>query len=217
MIQDIVLSTAITLNVLTNSALVSPFVVQPIPLAQQEISLDKRYGTSFVNDVFKDNILLNLSYLRGEIKSKEDINWDEVKQPFTYQFKLNPDEVFAFHDGLLPEYKDRVKITTNAHFNALEGFKSDGYLYGDGVCHLASLINWAARDAKLDVKSPTNHDFANIPEIPRQYGVSIYAQAGKDIGVSKQNLYITNNKDYPVVFKFSYQDNNLKVSIFKDN
>lgn len=188
---------------------------QVIPLADRQISLQKRYNNSFVNDVFKDNILLTLSYLSGKTNKSTTVNWTEVTKPFTYQLTLNPDEVFAFHDDVLPQYEGKVKYSTNAHFNYQEGFKSDGYLMGDGVCHLASLINWVAQDADLEVVSPTNHDFAVIPEIPKEYGTSIYNSIGQESVNALQNLYVKNNKSVPVTFVFNYDNENLRLSVIE--
>jgi len=108
-----------------------------------------------------------------------------------------------------------LAATTNAHFNHQEGFKSDGYLMGNGVCHLASLIYWAAKEAGLEAYAPTNHDFALIPEISKEYGVSIYSTPGKSLTSEKQNLYITNNYDHPVIFEFVYNGKNIRLSIYK--
>ncbi|MBI4038346.1 VanW family protein [Candidatus Daviesbacteria bacterium] len=182
-------------------------------LAYQEMSLDNRYADKFVNEVFKKNILLNLAYLNGQVTGAKDINWDQISKPFKYEFKLAPNSTFAFHDSVADKYKDSLVKTTNAHFNAAEGFRTDGYLFGDGVCHLASLLYWVAKGANLETKAPTNHDFANIPDIPREYGVSIYSNPYSKTSNAQQNLYITNNKNKPVAFKFEYQDNKIKVSI----
>lgn len=196
--------------------------VSPVPapnyvIASHEISLENRYPVKSVSDVFKDNILLNLAYMRGTVQDKKNINWDEVKKPFHYEFKLDPQKTFAFHDDVLPEYKDSLVKTTQAHFNAADGFKTDGYLFGDGVCHLASLIYWVAKEAGLDAKAPTNHDFMAIPEIDKQYGVSIYSNPFSKDSNAQQNLYITNNTDKAVIFYFDYADDKLRVSIFKSN
>ena len=191
--------------------------VQGIPLSSHEISLEKRYEIMSVSDVFKENILLNLAYMRGVVTSVHSINWDEVKKPFHYEFKLEPDKTFAFHDDVLDEYKGKVVKTTEAHFNSQEGFKTDGYLFGDGVCHLASLIYWVAKDANLDVKAPTNHDFMAIPEIDKQYGVSIYSNPISKGSNAQQNLYITNNKAKPVAFEFDYNQDKLRVSVVEEN
>lgn len=184
-------------------------------LAKREISLEKRYSNAFVNDVFKDNILLTMAYLRNKDLTAKDINWDEVRKPFHYELVLQPTEAFAFHGDALKEYKDAVIQTTNANFNAQDGFKSDGYLFGDGVCHLASLINWVGQDANLDVKSPTNHDFATIPEIPRKYGTSIYFNPGSSGANAVQNLYVRNNRSNPIVLVFDYENNTLKLTILE--
>lgn len=178
-------------------------------LAEYEMSLENRYENGFVNGVFKYNILLTLAYMRGD--SVHPIS------SFTYEFKLEPDKTFAFHEDVDAKYKDSLTKTTNAHFNSQEGFKTDGYLYGDGVCHLASLIYRVAKEAGLEAEAPTNHDFMAIPDIPREYGVSIYSNPYSKGSNSRQNLYITNNKEKPISFKFEYQDNKVKVSVIELN
>ncbi|MCL5784359.1 MAG: VanW family protein [Patescibacteria group bacterium] len=186
-------------------------------VAQKEMPLNDRYSNGFVNDVFRDNILLNLAYLSGRVTNASDIKWDEITKPFTFEFKLEPNKTFAFHSDVEDQYKASLVKTTNAHFNAQEGFKTDGYLFGDGVCHLASLINWTAKEAGLSVEAPTSHDFANIPDVPKEYGVSIYSNPGSTGSNALQNLYITNNKSKPVAFRFQYQNDKLKVSVVELN
>ncbi|MBF8249585.1 MAG: hypothetical protein HW400_186 [Candidatus Levybacteria bacterium] len=201
---------------------ISVFAMDKIPadkmnsLSAQSISLEQRYGDKFVNDVFKDNILLNLAYLSGKVTKKEDINWDEIDKPFEYEFTLMPDKTFAYHDDVLDQYKSSLVKTTNAHFNFDDGFKSDGYLMGDGVCHLASLMYWSAKTAGLETYAPTNHDFAVIPQINKEFGVSIYKTPGNYNGNAAQNLYITNNKKNPIVLKFEYNNSELKLSIYEE-
>ncbi len=186
---------------------------KPKVLASHEFSLENRYDNPSVNYVFKDNILLNLAYLKGQVQNKSQIDWNTVLQPSVYSFTLAPGQTFAYHDQVLDKYKASVVKTTNAHFNAQEGFISDGYLYGDGVCHFASLIGWAAKDANLEVVSPTNHDFMKINQIPKEQGVSIYATPGNITTSANQNLYITNNRNSPVQFNFTYDGQNLQVSV----
>ena len=182
-------------------------------MASHEMSLDNRYGNAYVNDVFKDNILLTLRYLEGSVSEADKISWEAIKKPFKYEFSLKPKEVFAFHDTTLPEYTGSIVKTTNAHFNYQDGFKSDGYLFGDGVCHLASLIYWVAKDAGLDAVSPVNHNFAEVPEVPKEYGVSISFRPNEIYRSALQNLYITNNKEMPISFVFEYDGENLKISV----
>lgn len=184
-------------------------------LAARSISLENRYADTWVNNVFKDNILLNMAYMRGEVKDRSTIDWNKVRQPFTYEMRLKPNEVFAYHEDVLPQYQGLVTKTTNSHFNWSDGYKSDGWLMGDGICHLASLINWVAQDAKLNVVFPTFHDFAVIPEIPREYGVSIYKYPGRYGSNSLQNLYIRNNLEKDIVFVFDYNGQDLKVSVLE--
>jgi hypothetical protein len=192
----------------------SSFVVgksaSEVVLASHEMSLEKRYYP-----VQKENILLNLAYMEGRVSSKQDINWNDIQKPQSYAFSLKPGETFAFHDDVLPEYTNVTK-TTNAHFNSSEGFKSAGYLVGDGVCHLASLMYWTSIDAGLKTEAPTNHNFMAIPEIDRQYGVSIYSNPYIK-GNGRQNLYITNTKENTVEFKFDYDGDILKVSVIEMN
>ncbi len=189
--------------------LISP--VAQKPLAQREFSLEKRYSNEFVNNVFRDNILLTLDYLTGKVSNAKQINWNQVDSPTEYKITLKPGETFAFHDDVLPQYKGKIAKTSNAHFNSQEGFKSDGYLVGDGVCHLASLLYWTAKDAGLLAVAPTRHDFAPVPEVPREYGVSIYATPGTQAHDQVQNLYITNNREHEIAFVFDYNGQDLKI------
>ena len=196
--------------------LISPKVGEKV-LASHEMSLNNRYDNEFVNRVFKDNILLNLAYMEGRLKVEEGVNWDEVKKGSRFEFRLKPNQTFAYHDDVLEKYKATLVKTTNAHFNAQEGFKTDGYLFGDGVCHLASLIYMAAKQANLDAEAPTNHDFMKIPDIPKQYGVSIYSNPYSKGSNTRQNLYITNNKEKPISFKFEYDGEQVRVSVVEQD
>lgn len=184
-------------------------------LSREKISLEIRNDNEYVNDVFKDNILLNIAYLDGRVKNKEQINWDNIDKPFVYQFALLPNQTFAFHDDVLEEYKNSVVKTANTNFNFDDGFKSDGYLTGDGVCHLASLMYWVSKNAGLTAYAPTSHDFALIPEISKEFGVSIYKMPGQSDANAIQNLYVTNNKKNPVVFEFDYENGELGLSIYE--
>lgn len=185
-------------------------------LASRAFSLENRYRVPSVNEVMKKNILLNLAYLDGSVQAKGDISWDElVNEPKTYKFSLAPGATFAYHSDILPQYQDSLAQTTNSYFNAAQGYLSDGYLYGDGVCHLASLINWAARDAGLEVLVTKDHrSVAPIPEIPDDYGVSIYINPQTGVG-ERNNLYITNNKDAEVSFEIEYTGTDLEVKVLE--
>jgi VanW like protein len=178
-------------------------------LAQHTMPLGDRYAVPSVNTVFRDNILLALAYMAGTVKSPNQINWDTLHKPTTYDLTLQPGEVFAFQDAILPEFAGKKIVTTNAHFDGSEGFVSDGYLYGDGVCHFASLITWVASDAGLKVVAPTRHDFAKIPDIDRIYGTSIYA------GDPRQNLYVENTFDKPIHLIFTYENDAMTVRVEK--
>lgn len=79
-------------------------------------------------------------------------------------------------------------------------------------------MNWVAKDAsfysnnKIEVTAKVNHDFAPVPDIPREYGTSIYYSP--DGGNSQnQNLYIKNNSQQEVIFNFSIKDNKVDLKI----
>ncbi len=190
------ISTALIISLTSN-----PFLPRSheVVLSSHEISLENRYPVKSVNEIFKYNILHTLDLMGEE------------------EFILRPGETFAFHDDVMPEYKDSLVKTTNAHFNAQDGFKFSGLYYGDGVCHLASLIYWVALDAGLNAKAPVNHNFMPIPEIERQFGVSIYSNPYSKGANSQQNLYVTNNREKPVEFKFEYKDEKLKLEVVELN
>lgn len=180
-------------------------------LASQALDLDNRDKKEFVNQVFKDNILLALYYLKGE-EVKREVDWQKVKKPFSVEFVLQPAEAFAFHENILVEYKNGVVKTMGSRFLAKEGYRSSGWIIGDGVCHLASLINWVSFEAGLEVRAKVNHNFRSIPGIPREYGTSIrYSQSGHNS--SNQNLYIKNNFDFPLVFRFEVKKEKVELKI----
>lgn len=181
----------------------------PAPQARAQVSysLTNRYSNTFVNGVFSDNILLTIAYLNGKVKKGKAVSWSAVEAEGEASFMLKPGETFAFHDAVLDKYKDKIAHTTNAHFNAAEGFKSDGYLIGDGVCHLASFMYVAAKNAGLEIEAPTSHDFAIIPNIEKKDGVSIYSEN------TLQNLYITNNQSKTIAFIFIHKNNSLTIRV----
>lgn len=184
-------------------------------LSEHSMSLGDRYPISSVNTVFRDNILLTLAYMSGAVKNSNQISWDDIRKPSQYVMTLQPGEVFAFHDDVLPEFTGKKVITTNAHFAASEGFEYDGDLYGDGVCHFASLINWVARDAGLKVVAPVRHDFARIPDIDPIYGTAIYDSPGETAVNQQQNLYVENTFNKPIRLIFTYANDTLTVSVYK--
>jgi hypothetical protein len=185
-------------------------------LAEREMSLTDRYAVPVVNDVFADNILLTLSYLSSKVTNARDINWVDVRKPQVQSIVLKPGKVFAFQDAVLPEFADKTVITTHAHFSGAEGFRSSGYLYGDGVCHLASLLNWVAKDAGLRVVAPVKHDFAKIPDVPREYGTSIYyTPEEKDVS-EQQNLYIQNTYDKSITIVIYSQKDKVRIVVDKN-
>ncbi len=211
-------------QIFTNIAAVSILTLAAIPntnpqieLASQEINLAERTpGGGYMSDIMADNILLNLAYLNNEVSDPKNINWDDVRKSRTIEFRLKQGEIFAFHEDFLPEYESKVALTTKARFNYEQGFKHDGYLMGDGVCHLASLMNWVAKDAGLKTDVPTNHDFMAIPGIAKEYGVALYFMPGLKEANARQNLYITNNKEKEVIFKFIIEGKNLELKILEE-
>jgi hypothetical protein len=190
---------------------------EQVVMGSRAFSLDKRLANKYLNDVYKDNILLNLAYMREITHAGETVNWDLIHQPFKYEFNLKPGERFAYHDSIQSEYGQNVVKLTNSHFDASEGYKTDGRLYGMGVCHMASVIHWAAKDAGLESIAPSNHDFAVINEVPKEYGVAIYSNPNSHTVSSLQNLYITNNQDKEVTFRFEFDGDNLRVTVLKSS
>lgn len=191
---------------------VQPQSTGPVATALSEVtySLSNRYANTSVNDVFSDNILLTIAYISKTVKKGDSISWNNVQAEGQTKFTLQPGESFAFHDAVLDKYKSRITLTTNAHFNASEGFKSDGWLIGDGVCHLASFMYVAAKNAGLEVEAPTSHDFAVIPNIEKKDGVSIFSEN------TLQNLYITNNQNKTIAFVFIHKKDLLTIRVEKE-
>lgn len=206
----------IALAMWTQTATAAPIANPVHILGDGAFSLTDRYSNSYVSNVFADNILLTLAYMRGIIKDNK-VDWNVVKSPFTYSFTLQPGQVFAFHQDVLPEFAGKVVKTTTADFDSDQGFESDGYLVADGVCHLASLMNEAATRAGLKVVAPTNHDFAVIPEVDKKYGTAIYYMPGDTSSNALQNLYVQNNQEKPVTFVFTYKNNVLDVKVTEDS
>lgn len=193
-----------------------PTVPEPQTLASREMSLENRaMPGSFMNNVMKDNILLTIGYMRGIIHNPSKVNWDEVRKPFTYTFELKSGKSYAFQKDALPEYADSIVKTIDVNFGGQDGYKHDGYLMGDGVCHLASLFYWAAKDANLDATAPTNHNFMAIPEVPKEYGVSIYSIPGESSANAQQNLYIKNDTANTIMFEIAYDGEKLETKVLK--
>lgn len=216
-----IMSLVSALILLFNAPAAAPVAPRPTPapsvseavLAERQFSLDNRHQVASVNEVFKKNIWLNLAYLQSSVSGQKDVDWTQAQQPTEFSVTLLPEQTFAYHDHVLPEYEATVALTTKAHFNYDEGFVSDGFLYGDGVCHLASLLNWAAQDAGLDVLVTKKHSIAKIPDVPDEYGVSIYTIQSVPNSGERNNLYITNNLDRAVRFQFVYEVDRLRVVI----
>jgi hypothetical protein len=178
-------------------------------LSNHDLDLTQREIDPTINKGFADNIELSLHYLKGDVGNLP-INWNNIRQPFTVEFILNPGETFAFHDNVLPEFT-KPKITMNSKFITTEGYLYVAGLGGNGVCHLATLINWAAKEAGLETVAKTSHDFAAVVGVPKEFGVSIMSTS------SDQNLYIKNNKPFPVKFIFTVTQNNINLTVSQSN
>lgn len=57
-----------------------------------------------MNEIFKENILLNLAYMRGVV-TPGNADWVKVTKPFTYTLVLKPGETFAYQEDVLPNTK----------------------------------------------------------------------------------------------------------------
>lgn len=191
-------------------------------VSERKLDLTDRWPDEYGNQVFADNILLALHYLKQERyqreekyqKNQKEIDWEEIRKPFEVSFELKPGQMFAFHPNVAPEYADAVVQTMNSRFYTDEGYKSFGGLGGNGVCHLASLINWVASEAGLEVIALVDHNFFPIPGVPKTYGTSIrFAPTGGNS--QNQNLYIRNNFDVPVRFVFAVNSNSVDLKILR--
>lgn len=180
---------------------------QEIVLAEKSLDLTIRSPEPQGNQGFADNILLALHYLKENVENPK-IDWDLVRKPFEVSFILQPGEVFAFHANVLPEFKNPA-YTMNSKFFTYEGYKAVYGLGGNGVCHLASLMNWAASEADLEIVAKANHNFAPVPGVPKEFGTSIRSQD------KNQNLYIENSFDFPVTFEFKVNNKEVYLKIFQ--
>ena len=189
----------------------SPITEQrEIILSSKSISLNDRHPKKVVNEVIRKNILLCLAYMNRNVDNSSEIDWAVVDSPSQYEFTLQPGEIFAFQDKVLPQYAPTA-VTTRSNYSSEQGFLWDGKRYGGGVCDLASLMCWAAKTAGLNqTYVPTNHT-GLIPGIPDEYIVSIFYGWEEDT----HNLYIPNNMDKPVCFEFNYDGNDLSVNVIK--
>lgn len=196
-----------------NALLFKDIAPQPQVMATAHMSMENRaMPGSFMAETMRDNILLTTYYMReNPVTSTPD--WREVRKPFEYTFELKPNEAFTFQKDTLPEYKSSVVKTIDVNFGAQDGYKHDGYLMGDGVCHLASILYKAAAQAGIHAYAPTNHDFRVIPDVEREYGVSIYSMPGESGVNTMQNLYIKNDKSEPIEFKMAYDGVTLTVEV----
>jgi hypothetical protein len=175
-----------------------------------------------VGPVLRDNIILQLHYIKGDVlefakegvvTSPNDLDWEALRKPFSGYFILNEGETYAFQPDILPEFQTGKVIATPAKFGWNDGFKSYGGLSGNGVCYLASFMNWVGKGAGLSVTAKVNHDFYPVPGVPREYGTAIYVLPGSSIG-KDQNLYITNNLGRPVALFYAFDGEQIEMKVF---
>lgn len=186
-------------EILTGQGLVAEqageLVVSQKVLARESLDLGNRYPVESISEGFKENILIALGFLNSSNPGG---------------LILQPGEVFAFHNkGILPEFKENKIITQESDFTTNTGYKVVAGLGGNGVCHLASLMNLAASKAGLEVTAPTPHSFAKIPGIEAEYGTSISTRNGPE----RQNLYIKNTYDFPVRLEFVLDGDLLTLKV----
>lgn len=167
-------------------------------LASESLDLNRRAPVESVNEGFKENILIAL---------------DHLKRINNGTLILQPGEVFAFHENIAPQFQGEKVITQESGFGVKDGYKVVAGLPGNGVCHLASLMNKVAREAGLAVTAAVDHDFAAIPGIEREYGTSIYFMPGGGRNSANQNLYLKNTLNFPVKLDFSLEGEELQFAI----
>jgi vancomycin resistance protein YoaR len=137
-----------------------------------------------------------------------------VREPFEFSLTLEPGELFAFHDELSPEFNGLKTKTGWTQFSVVEGYKVLDGLSGNGVCHLATLINWVSTEAGLAVTAKVNHDFYPVPGIDRKYGTSIVYLPGAET-TRRQNLYVVNTYDKTVTYNFKASAWQVTLEIVK--
>ena len=109
------------ITMLTTS--ITPAIQNPVQvLGDAGFSMEDRYANTYVSNVFADNILLTLAYMRGVVRNNQ-VDWSAVQAPFTYSFTLNPGQAFAFHNDVLPEFAGKIVKTTHITQSA-EGDKN---------------------------------------------------------------------------------------------
>lgn len=198
-IQESVLGLAALVTVFfspVSQPLLSPVSeIREMILAEQSLDLKTRHRETQINEAFAFNILHALEF-------------------FPSPLILRPNEVFVFHEMVLPEFEGDSLVSSQTRYLAKEGYQTVLGLPGNGVCHLASLMNWVASEAGLEVKAEVNHRFAPIPGVPEEHGTSIRYTPDGRLNSQKQNLYLKNNFDYPVEFIFETKGEAL---IFKIN
>lgn len=182
-------------------------------LSTGRMDLSYRYPIENTSKVFTENVLVNLYHLSRLNKSEDaqipqDFKFQE-NVPASFSLTLQPGEVFAFHDRVLNQYKDSKIIAPEGGYRPQDGYILLGGLYGNGVCHLATLMNYVAQHSGVEVTSLTRHDFAPVPGFDREYGTSISTGNAPE----KQNLYIKNDKEMPLELKFDLQGNELVFTI----
>ena len=182
---------------------------QEVVLVEHNLDLTNRAKNEYTNEIFVDNILLSLHHLNSEEKTSV-VDWEQINQPFEVSFTLEPGAIFAFHDTTYPEFSDPA-VTMNTEFSRQEGYKVLAGLAGNGVCHLASLMNLTAQEVGLEVVAKVKHDFVPIPEMPRENGTSIRTFD------KNQNLYIKNTFEEPVIFSFSADKEKVNLKILAPN
>lgn len=174
-------------------------------ITQHTLPLSESQGedVDYISRAASDNILLALHYLADTVpKQGEAVDWEQIRQPQLISLKLNPGEVFAFHPETLSKFQNKPVKAVQTNFYGSDGYVVDNNLIGNGVCYLASLMNWTASEAGLAVTAKINHDFFPVPNVPSEYGTSIFYIPGADSS-QNQNLYIENTLGVPVFLVFS--------------
>ena len=188
-------------------------------LAERQLDLTTRHPDENINGVFADNILLAVWYFSGQSQPPESTR---ILDRIIVEVELGPGEVWAFHDMVLPEFKPEALetsggslIASGTRYTAKEGYRTALGLPGNGVCHLATLMNWVASEAGLEVTAKVNHNFAPVPGVPEKYGTSIRYSPDGSLNSANQNLYIKDNFDDPIRLIFTLEGSSLKLRIVR--
>jgi len=96
---------------------------------------------------FKDNILLAVNYATNSKINPTNIDWEKIDSQYKGTLTLNRVKHLLSMTMSCRNSPEKWLSLLMLILIRRKDLKSDGYLVGDGVCHLASILYWVAKDA----------------------------------------------------------------------